>query len=867
MGDTMARPYVPQESRPMDAAQVLPLRSLTLHLVGFDLSRAAWLPPDSSAVSGSHMQPGARVAGVPVGDRTQLDLEATRHLAGLSFLLAEVRLLELTALSQLGGVFIRQGTRLHLAGRAGVRVRVECRALVPLCADVPAADLRPWCAVVSSTAVYVEAPLGGLPSGFGAGPQGPAAAGAPRAPVSLARQDSLWLDAGAWLGRLCPGVFHGQGGALAAVTGYCSGSLAGVPGSPAPGPVLVSGPAGCGKTSLCVWAGSGAGAKGAEPEGDACGSGSHAAAPRRVMLLSPWDSPDRLVGQLTRLAGWLAAVGPGSSAVRATLVLDNLDGSDLAPAPGARSPLPAILFGFVNRLLTTHGPALQVLGACRDPARVPASLARLFETSVAVPPLTDAARRAIGVALAQWAPLRGVCLEVRQPADPAAIGAFVAAELRSHAVADVLAVFRQALLHHDGALPPAAGAYQVASLSAAGRAGSSSSTRELFTLVEPGTASWADLGGVDLLRQRLEEAIVQPMLHAPGQGSLSPLAALAYSSGMGVVLHGPPGTGKTHLARAAAAAAGASIISLSAASMARAHVGELEASVRQVLAAAREAAPCIVLVDEIDALVGRADAGAEDAGAPGDELLLASLLAELDQLADVAASVRIIATTNHLPWLDARLLRPGRLDVQLEVPLPDHAARMEIIELLLRKIPLAAGLDLSLEFLWSLADQCEGFSGAELVNLTRQATNAALSRLLSQEQDTPDGGADEEIAIHAADIEAALSSLVAARPGPPGHCWPAEPAYDESPSTDDTPTGASSAGDTPAVPEQPFVFRPLASAEPTGAGASMQPAHGGTANGPPVALPSVGPAADRRASDTDTTPPPAAPFVFKPLGR
>ena len=289
---------------------------------------------------------------------------------------------------------------------------------------------------------------------------------------------------------------------------------------------------------------------------------------------------------------------------------------------------------------------------------------------------------------------------------------------------------------------------------AAGRVGASV-TRG--AAIEPSATTWDDVGGLDDVKKRLKQAVEWPLRHAAA------FRRLGLAPPRGVLLHGPPGCAKTTLARAAGTASGATVIALSAADVFSKYVGEGERALRDAFARARRAAPAILLLDEIDGMVGnRGEAaaasgsgGASGNGNAGNDVaarVLSALLVEMDGLevgggdgggdGDAAAgNVLVVATTNRPAALDAALTRPGRLDMVLYVPPPDAQGREAALRVHARGVPLAPDVDLR-----AVARRAERFTGAELRGVIREAALAALRQ---------DMGAS---AVAAAHVDAALAA-------------------------------------------------------------------------------------------------------------
>ncbi|RKP26560.1 ribosome biogenesis ATPase RIX7 [Syncephalis pseudoplumigaleata] len=241
-----------------------------------------------------------------------------------------------------------------------------------------------------------------------------------------------------------------------------------------------------------------------------------------------------------------------------------------------------------------------------------------------------------------------------------------------------------------------------------------SSKREGFATVPDVT--WTDIGALDYVRDELRMAVVEPIKHPEffeQVGIVRPA---------GVLLWGPPGCGKTLLAKAVANESRTNFISVKGPELLNKYVGESERAVRQVFARARASSPCVVFFDELDALCSRRDDSQSEASAR----VVNTLLTELDGV-DARKQVFIIAATNRPDIIDGAMLRPGRLDKLLYVELPVASERTEILRTLCRSTPLAD--DVRLETI-AADPRCEGFSGADLASLVREAGVAALRSTL-----------------------------------------------------------------------------------------------------------------------------------------
>ena len=249
-----------------------------------------------------------------------------------------------------------------------------------------------------------------------------------------------------------------------------------------------------------------------------------------------------------------------------------------------------------------------------------------------------------------------------------------------------------------------------------------SAIREVF--VERPSTRWDDVGGLDEARRRLIEAVVWPLTHA------AMFARAGVRPPRGVLLSGPPGCGKTLLAKAAANETGVNFLSVKGPELLSRFVGESERGVREVFHKARQAAPCVVFFDEIDALLpARGGPGCDDR--VGNRVI-GQFLAEMDGVEGLTG-VLVLGATNRPDLLDPALLRPGRFDVHLTIPLPDRAAREAIARIALRDKP--HGDDVSPA---ALADATDGFSGAEVQGVVALAALGAVRGVI--EGPDPDHG-------------------------------------------------------------------------------------------------------------------------------
>ena len=228
--------------------------------------------------------------------------------------------------------------------------------------------------------------------------------------------------------------------------------------------------------------------------------------------------------------------------------------------------------------------------------------------------------------------------------------------------------------------------------------------------------SWDDVGGLDDLKEELREAVEWPIKHKEA------FDHVGVKSPKGILLHGPPGTGKTLIAKALAKMTESNFISIKGPELLSKWVGESEKGVREIFRKARQAAPCIIFLDEVDALVPRRGSGSES---HVTESVVSQILTEIDGLEELH-NVLIVGATNRLDIVDEALLRPGRFDRIIEVPNPDAKGRQNILEIHTRKKPLGNDVDLA-----KLVDMTAGFSGAEVAAVANRAAIAALRKYVA----------------------------------------------------------------------------------------------------------------------------------------
>ena len=269
------------------------------------------------------------------------------------------------------------------------------------------------------------------------------------------------------------------------------------------------------------------------------------------------------------------------------------------------------------------------------------------------------------------------------------------------------------------------------------------SKREGFSTIP--NVTWDNVGGLKDLREELYYDIVLPIINP------QKLKLVGISKAAGVLLYGPPGCGKTLLAKAVANEAKANFISIKGPELLNKYVGESERAIRSLFIRAKNSSPCIIFFDELDALVPKRSNENNNSG----ERVVNQLLTEMDGLED-RKQIFIIAATNRPDIIDPAMLRPGRLDKLLYVPLPDFENRCAILDTITKNLKL----DMDIDFEKIYKDKrIEGFSGADIASLVREAQLHALKRLNQKEKENE----NEEIKdfkINMSDFEYSLNNIL-----------------------------------------------------------------------------------------------------------
>jgi transitional endoplasmic reticulum ATPase len=247
-----------------------------------------------------------------------------------------------------------------------------------------------------------------------------------------------------------------------------------------------------------------------------------------------------------------------------------------------------------------------------------------------------------------------------------------------------------------------------------------SSLRE--TVVEVPNVQWEDIGGLEDVKRSLQEMILYPLDHP------DKYIKFGLNPSHGVLFYGPPGCGKTLMAKAIATECSSNFISVKGPELLTMWFGESEANVREVFDKARQSAPCVLFFDELDSIGISRGSGVGGGGEAADRVIN-QLLTEMDGIG-VKKNVFIVGATNRPDILDEALLRPGRLDQLIYIPLPDLKSRIAIIKAILRKTPVDPNIPLDF-----IAKLTEGFSGADMKELCNQVCKSAIKEAIQFEEE------------------------------------------------------------------------------------------------------------------------------------
>ena len=254
-----------------------------------------------------------------------------------------------------------------------------------------------------------------------------------------------------------------------------------------------------------------------------------------------------------------------------------------------------------------------------------------------------------------------------------------------------------------------------------------SGMREVF--IENPDISWEEVGGLEDVKRELQEAVEWPMKY-PGLYD-----KLGHSMPRGILLHGPSGTGKTLLAKAVATQSEANFISVRGPELLSKWVGESERGIREIFKRARQSSPCVVFFDEIDSIAPIRGAGGETAVT---ERVVSQLLTELDGMENMHGVI-VLAATNRADMIDPALLRPGRFDKIIQIPLPDKESRKSILKINAEKIPtITETSDPKHIDFEKLSEITDGLSGADTASIANTAVSLVIHEFLDSHPDVKD---------------------------------------------------------------------------------------------------------------------------------
>ncbi|KAA6429601.1 MAG: peroxisome biogenesis 1-like [Trebouxia sp. A1-2] len=492
-------------------------------------------------------------------------------------------------------------------------------------------------------------------------------------------------------------------------------------GTPAPGGLLLSGPAGCGKTCLAHLV--------------ATILHHHPQTLTHIVTVNCQDvandSPPNIMKHL------IPKIQEGMDCMPSLLILDDLH--LICPAPGDSPENPngnssAALVEFVCDVLDSFRPLgkpalpVVVLGSCNDVGQVAAPLRApgYLDHNIALP-APGAQER--GSMLASHLSARGAQYDLQHlQAVAAKAEGYDAADLRVLADRALHAAARRHLTPGSGADAQSSGALMISpeDLADAEQGFQPAAAWGVGQLQGGvgGVEGWQDVGGLADVRAALQEALELPTKYA----ALIARAPLRLRTG--VLLYGPPGCGKTHIVAAAVAAAGMRLVSVKGPEVLNKYIGASEAAVRDLFRRAQAAAPCVMFFDEFDAIAPQR--GHDSTGVT--DRVVNQLLTQLDGVEGLTG-VSVLAATSRPDLLDAALLRPGRLDRLIYCGFPNTNERGQILHALARRLRLDATVDLD-----AVGVQCEGYSGADLSALLSEAQLAAVHERLDL--------ADEHAATH-----------------------------------------------------------------------------------------------------------------------
>ncbi len=460
--------------------------------------------------------------------------------------------------------------------------------------------------------------------------------------------------------------------------------------------VLVSGPAGVGKTTLvrAVCAGR-----------------------RLVQLDGPEVGALAAEDRLKTVASAVTAIRGDRQQGGGVLLITDVD----ALLPATADPVAALILAELRTAVATEGVALIATSARPDQLDARLRAPELCDRELGVPLPDAATRKALLETLLKAVPTGDLKLDEIASRTPGFVAADLAALVRE-------AALRAASRASTESQPPTLNQDDLVGALSVIRPLSRSASEELTV----GNLTFDDVGDMADAKQSLTEAVLWPLQHP------DTFARLGVDPPHGVLLYGPPGCGKTYVVRALASTGQLSVHAVKGSELMDKWVGASEKAVRELFRRARDSAPSLVFLDEVDALAPRRgqsfDSGVTDR-------VVAALLTELDGI-EPLRDVVVLGATNRPDLIDPALLRPGRLERLVFVEPPDAAARREILRTAGKSIPLSADVDLD-----AVAAELDGYSAADCVALLREAALTAMRRSID--------AAD----VTAADLEAARKAV------------------------------------------------------------------------------------------------------------
>ncbi len=264
-----------------------------------------------------------------------------------------------------------------------------------------------------------------------------------------------------------------------------------------------------------------------------------------------------------------------------------------------------------------------------------------------------------------------------------------------------------------------------------------SALREVF--VEIPNVRWEDVGGLETVKQQIREAVEWPLKY-PDMFKQAKI-----NTPKGILLYGPPGTGKTLLAKAVANETKVNFISVKGPALISKYVGESERGIRDTFKKAKQAAPCIIFFDELDVITPRRGEGSDS---HVTERVIGQFLTEMDGIEELKG-VLVLAATNRMDQIDQALLRAGRFDYLIEIPIPDEETRLKIFQVHTKDKPLEKGLDLK-----RFAQETEGMTGADIELICKKAALMTVRKAIGK-----GGASSKELLITASDFTHAIEEV------------------------------------------------------------------------------------------------------------